>query len=396
MFNPNEPIAEQLVINAEDLRPRVMTPTVTQPNPTTNLGGAMSTEFPSFGSDLSSGVQSFLTRMGSGTRADDYEDMRKASLQAAQLGIEGGIIHASGLAGGMLGQGLGKALGFSTPREAKKARIDEMMAQYPDPQTYEDYMAIAAGAKEIGELDLWEKAFNMAEKMKTTKTTSNPYLDAKRERNELALRLQQAYGNMDSLVDKKKFKQQLIDAGVGDSSVFTSVVGEINTLVAANLNQSKDTANRQEKLANQMIKNGVPEIESALVEFENLVSKHGGDLPGIGIDALSPKLEAKEMGSAFTQIKNMVLKERSGAAVTNPEFQRLIEEIKGAYYTTDADAMRWVSRIRGTLERVKGTIFSGYGSAVKEAYWKGDDAIRMFQTKSDSNKTGVIKWSDIK
>ncbi|MCS5550875.1 MAG: hypothetical protein NZ811_05095, partial [Gammaproteobacteria bacterium] len=184
MFNPNEPIAEQLVVNAEDLRPRVMTPTVTQPNPTTNLGGAMSTEFPSFGSDLSSGVQSFLTRMGSGTRADDYEDMRKASLQAAQLGIEGGIIHASGLAGGMLGQGLGKALGFNTPRETKKARIDEMMAQYPDPQTYEDYMAIAAGAKDIGELDLWEKAFNMAQDMKTTKTTAN--LDLQKLHDSLA------------------------------------------------------------------------------------------------------------------------------------------------------------------------------------------------------------------
>ena len=231
MFNPNEPIAEQLVINAEDLRPRVMTPTVTQPNPTTNLGGAMSTEFPSFGSDLSSGVQSFLTRMGSGTRADDYEDMRKASLQAAQLGIEGGIIHASGLAGGMLGQGLGKALGFNTPRETKKARIDEMMAQYPDPQTYEDYMAIAAGAKEIGELDLWEKAFNMAQDMLSKNKDKKWQSDLINKKASIArYALSKGY--------------TLSDAQVSDIASFTANKSSLHGTLAVNVHPWKDIVDR--------------------------------------------------------------------------------------------------------------------------------------------------------
>jgi len=230
--------------------------------------------------------------------------------------------------------------------------------------------------------------------MKTKTGSTNAYLDAKRERNELALRLQQGYGPMESLADKKAFKKQLIDNGVGDSSVFTSITGEINTLTTAGLAQDKDTDNRQQKLSTQMIKNGVPEIESALVEFEGLAAKYKNDLPGIGIDKWLLSKDAKDMKSAFAQVRNMVLKERSGAAVTNPEFQRLKEEIEGAMYTTDDDAIRWISRIRSTLERVKGTIFAGYGDRVKKAYWDTGTGVKMYE--APERKDMGIKIGDIR
>jgi len=300
-------------------------------------------------------------------------------------------VAGSGMAGSMLGGGVMEGLGYQNPEQQKQQAINEVWQEVGHLDLDDDNNRKIVGNAFIAK-NLPDIGMDILQYDDKTKTTSNPYLDAKRERNELALRLQQAYGNMDGLADKKKFKQQLIEAGVGDSSVFTSIVTEINTLTSANINQDKDTANRLEKLANQMIKNGVPEIESALVEFEGLQAKYKNNLPGIGIDAMSPSLEAKEMGSAFTQIKNMVLKERSGAAVTNPEFKRLIEEIKGVYFTTDADAIRWVSRIRKTIERVKGTIFSGYGSAVKETYWKGDNSVQMYVEP----ESGVINWSDIK
>lgn len=299
------------------------------------------------------------------------------------------------LIGQDLGRSLGGMLGMQTPEQAKQNKIEEIMGQYGEgAKSYEQLLEIADSFRDANMLDLWEQTMGMAEKMKTTKTTSNPYLDAKRERNELALRLQQAYGNMDSLVDKKKFKQQLIEAGVGDSSVFTSIVGEINTLTTANLSQKKDTESRQEKLAIQMTKNGVPEIESALVEFEGLQAKYKNNLPGIGIDKWLLTKDAKDMRTAFAQVRNMVLKERSGAAVTDAEFKRLKEEIEGAMYTTDDDAIRWISRIRSTLERVKGTIFSGYGSAVKESYWSGKN--KFIVRMKEAPVSGVIKWSDIK
>ena len=242
--------------------------------------------------------------------------------------------------------------------------------------------------------EAYYKYSKMNKEYETKTGSTNAYLDAKRERNELALRLQQGYGPMESLADKKAFKKQLIDNGVGDSSVFTSITGEINTLTTAGLAQDKDTDNRQQKLSTQMIKNGVPEIESALVEFEGLAAKYKNDLPGIGIDKWLLSKDAKDMKSAFAQVRNMVLKERSGAAVTNPEFQRLKEEIEGAMYTTDDDAIRWISRIRSTLERVKGTIFAGYGDRVKKAYWDTGTGVKMYE--APERKDMGIKIGDIR
>jgi hypothetical protein len=226
---------------------------------------------------------------------------------------------------------------------------------------------------------------------RTKATSGDPYLAAKRARSDKAVRLQQAYGIMDSLEDKKAFKQILIDEGLGDSTVYTSITSEINTLTTAGISQEKDTDSKRQKLSEQMIKNGVPEIESALSEFEGLAAKYKGNLPGIGMEAFSPSKKAKEMSSAFSTVKNMVLKERSGAAVTNPEFQRLKDEIQGAYYTTDEDAIRWVNRVRDTLERVKGTVFSGYGDRVKSAYWKSDNAVRMYKRKGGDTKKPALQ-----
>jgi len=303
-------------------------------------------------------------------------------------------VAVAGQSGGMLGQGLSSLAGALPPEQAQQAKIDELMSRFPNPTTYEDYMAIAGEFMTSGMQDMGEYFLKLANDMKTKTGSTNAYLDAKRERNELALRLQQGYGPMESLADKKAFKKQLIDNGVGDSSVFTSITGEINTLTTAGLAQDKDTDNRQQKLSTQMIKNGVPEIESALVEFEGLAAKYKNDLPGIGIDKWLLSKDAKDMKSAFAQVRNMVLKERSGAAVTNPEFQRLKEEIEGAMYTTDDDAIRWISRIRSTLERVKGTIFAGYGDRVKKAYWDTGTGVKMYE--APERKDMGIKIGDIR
>ena len=329
-----------------------------------------------------------------GARQKDLEASRSAAVDAASLGGYKTMAAVAGEMGGMLGQGVSSAFGALPPEQAKQAKIDEMMQRFPKPESYEDYMELSSEFMGAGILDIGEHFNKLAQDMKTKTGSTNAYLDAKRERNELALRLQQGYGPMESLADKKAFKKQLIDNGVGDSSVFTSITGEINTLTAAGLAQDKDTDNRQQKLSAQMIKNGVPEIESALVEFEGLAAKYKNDLPGIGIDKWLLSKDAKDMKSAFAQVRNMVLKERSGAAVTNPEFQRLKEEIEGAMYTTDDDAIRWISRIRSTLERVKGTIFAGYGDRVKKAYWDTGTGVKMYE--APERKDMGIKIGDIR
>lgn len=138
---------------------------------------------------------------------------------------------------------------------------------------------------------------------------------------------------------------------------------------------------RREKLSADLSGENIPELESSISEMESLITKFEGNLPGINIaEQWLMDEDTKAVRSAFATLRNAVLKDRSGAAVTNPEFERLQEEIKGTISPTDADVIRWVGRLRNTLEADKANIFAGYGESVKEDYWKSAGSVRLGTT----------------
>lgn len=299
------------------------------------------------------------------------------------------------MAGEDIGRGLGGMLGMQTPEDAKQAKIEEVMGQFGEgKKTPEQLMQIADSFRAAGMLDLWEEVMGMAKDAKPSSTTSNPYLDAKRERNERALLLQQQYGNMEGVEDKKAFKRQLIEAGVGDSTVFASISSEINTLTSAGIDEEKDIQKWQHKLAKQMSDNNIPSLETSVASMEANILENKGNLPGINyLEKYDPRSGAKDTYTAFSKLRNIVLKDRSGAAVTNPEFKRLQEEIRGATFITDDDVIRWTAGLREVLETDKGAIFAGYGSKVKDSYWKNKEAVRMYKAPNGGKKRTLSSFA---
>lgn len=75
----------------------------------------------------------------------------------------------------------------------------------------------------------------------------------------------------------------------------------------------------------------------------------GGGAKAIG--AMSK--EGKEVAEQFQGILNITLKDRSGAAVTNPEFERLKAELGAGLFSTEADLMRALDRIGEIVEEHK-------------------------------------------
>lgn len=149
---------------------------------------------------------------------------------------------------------------------------------------------------------------------------------------------------------------------------------------------------RREKLSADLAGENIPVLESSISEMESLIAKFEGNLPGINIaEQWLMDEDTKAVKSAFATLRNAVLKDRSGAAVTNPEFDRLQEEIRGSVAPTDADIIRWVGRLRNAIEADKANIFAGYGDAVKQEYWKAPGSVRLGATAKAPTLPTVTK-----
>ncbi len=89
-------------------------------------------------------------------------------------------------------------------------------------------------------------------------------------------------------------------------------------------------------LGDDYIKADIPNLISTFEEVGNFIEMD--NIPGFGIvDQFTFTSEAKNARSAFSRLFNIVLKDRSGAAVTPPELERLKEEFNTGKFKTDQD-----------------------------------------------------------
>jgi hypothetical protein len=80
---------------------------------------------------------------------------------------------------------------------------------------------------------------------------------------------------------------------------------------------------------------------------------------GLGqVDKFTP--EAKAFDAALARILNITLKDRSGAAVTIPEMERLKQEIGSGRFNNEADVIRELKNFKTALLRQKETIEAGF------------------------------------
>ena len=97
-------------------------------------------------------------------------------------------------------------------------------------------------------------------------------------------------------------------------------------------------------------------------KMDELLSKTG-NIPGFGTGAFLPDILVGSTGREVRQLvqtlTNITLKDRSGAAVTTPEFERLKKELGTALGKTDQDLIKGLINFRKQFNSIVGTALAG-------------------------------------
>jgi hypothetical protein len=133
----------------------------------------------------------------------------------------------------------------------------------------------------------------------------------------------------------------------------------------ADLKIGADTDKRINKFTTTLDKAGVPEFENSLALVNEVFTKYPkGDIPGFGrIDSLRPDWASSDDGvetrQKMQQAANVLLKSRSGAAVTESEMRRFLTEVSmGKFMSPEALRSGWAN-VQRTFDAKKANLLSG-------------------------------------
>jgi hypothetical protein len=128
------------------------------------------------------------------------------------------------------------------------------------------------------------------------------------------------------------------------------------------------------KFSDTVQKEGIPELETAIAQAEGAIKKYEeGAVPGVGplknaLPAAVMTQEGKDVRQALAQVRNIVLSARSGAAVTDQELRRLVEEIGTGVGMTEADMRSGLAKVRARIDTIKQNAAAGVSDDVLKTY----------------------------
>jgi hypothetical protein len=140
---------------------------------------------------------------------------------------------------------------------------------------------------------------------------------------------------------------------------------------------SGDLEKKVTAFSNQLDKTNLPQFENLLGNIEALIAKAKGadgkgDIPGYGATGSLPQFmlsdAGKELRQQIAQLRNLTLKDRSGAAVTNQELTRFLEELGTGNFKNDEDLGRGIENVRSNLDAVKRNVVAGVDDATLNEY----------------------------
>src|SRR6056300_730984 len=159
--------------------------------------------------------------------------------------------------------------------------------------------------------------------------------------------------------------------GTGDPD--DEYFGEVEIGTGRIVDQPKQTYDASEeagKIRKAFTDRKISKTDSALRDLELYIDRlakqgKGGDLPGVGFfGGRSPftSTEGRLLRSKLAAFQNVVLKERSGAAVTESELNRIVNELAGGEATKDEKALLVaLNGARNALEREKLEVINSFG-----------------------------------
>lgn len=170
--------------------------------------------------------------------------------------------------------------------------------------------------------------------------------------------------------DREKFEyQKTNDAANRDVTIRGQNMTNQRALETAQVSRENKATEALDKkvnaLSTQLDKTNIPQFESLLSDIEADISRFAkGDIPGYGpVAGNLPQFmltrEGQMLRQKIAQLQNLTLKDRSGAAVTNQELQRLLNEIGTGVFSTDDQLRSGLANVRRNLDAVKRNVVAG-------------------------------------
>ena len=175
-----------------------------------------------------------------------------------------------------------------------------------------------------------------------------------------------------------KMTGKQLGVGDADDEYFVPVTGGV---ISAAPSKTYDASEEAGKIRKAFDDRKLTKTDAALRDLENYIAKlaqsgQGGDLPGVGFfGGRSPitSTAGRVLRAKLASFQNIVLKERSGAAVTESELNRIVNEMAGGEVTKDEKALlSTLASARNALEQEKLEVINSF---------KGKKALNKYLTE---------------
>ena len=160
-----------------------------------------------------------------------------------------------------------------------------------------------------------------------------------------------------------------------------------------------DTKEQFKEIRTGLEKSSIKGADEALRSLEltiaDLAKKgEGGNLPGIGVieGRLYTGTQGKNLRAQLAAFSNIRLKDRSGAAVTESEFNRFQEELAGGQTTMDETALlATLNKARAELEKEKVKLINQFDPRASKAFIEQEGVAFYESPGFIKNKVGAAK-----
>jgi len=258
---------------------------------------------------------------------------------------------------------------------------------------------LLTGTRQPGQSQLGAVASNIGAALPQVVKTRLDIDKAETERLDQLAKLAKATEVKPGFTAATEEEKKRLEAAPGDVVLVKRDPRDPNTILEYKFESKQE--DRVEKIRKAVNDSKQLSTLSALDNVENLIGKYtskGKDIPGMGpLGQFSYLPEAKEVRSTLASLQNIILKDRSGSAVTVPEFDRLKQELSTKYYNTDADLIKSLVRFREITNQHLASQLGGFKKEDIDTYVKtGGVEIKPspFLSAKAQPQTGVEKRAE--
>jgi hypothetical protein len=147
-----------------------------------------------------------------------------------------------------------------------------------------------------------------------------------------------------------------------------------NEIVSKGNKQEERLETRVTDLSEALEKSSILEMSGIFNLVDKQILQTEGDIPGIGgtgkVPAILLSTEGLKNRQLLSQLQNITLKNRSGAAVTAPEFDRLKTELGTGVISGDREVKNALIRMKQLFDDHTKKVRAGYSDEVNALYDK--------------------------